>query len=251
MSERISVEPLEERRTRLFLSGSLPEAERLSMQERFFLDEEYFNQMRFAEAELLDEYVRGELPANEMEGARRYVTESSQRERLSFARALAASAAESSWTAAAEPGGTGRRWWLVAILAAAAAMLAWLVREILVLRGRLDRKAASVAEGPAFRIAAAIGGVARTKIPAGTRLVCLEVDLGPAGDHAPPYTVDVRTVAGETVWSQRADAAGQPPKVNVWLPADKLAPATYEAALAGVGKSGSSEPAGSLYFLVE
>lgn len=77
-------------RTRYLLGGA-SEAERERIEAEFFADEDAFQEMLVAEDDLIDDYARGELSADErkqFEG--RFLTSSEGRERVHFARAFAA-----------------------------------------------------------------------------------------------------------------------------------------------------------------
>ena len=73
-----------------YLLGEMAEAERDAFEDRYFGDDEVYERLAAVEGELLDDYVRGRLPA-----ARRAALETTLlatpggRERLAFARALA------------------------------------------------------------------------------------------------------------------------------------------------------------------
>ena len=72
-----------------YLSGSLPDEERVRMQERLFLDEEFCDTMRAAEDDLLDGYARGQLTESDRSRVEALLRESpAVGTRLSFARAL-------------------------------------------------------------------------------------------------------------------------------------------------------------------
>ncbi|HEV7892237.1 MAG TPA: hypothetical protein VGP08_16440 [Pyrinomonadaceae bacterium] len=72
-----------------FLLGELPEGGRGEVEERLFSDPEYFRQFRAAEDELTDEYLYGDLDADERERFETYfLTTPERRESLRIARAL-------------------------------------------------------------------------------------------------------------------------------------------------------------------
>ena len=77
-------------RTRYLLGGA-SEAERERIEAEFFADEDAFQEMLVAEDDLIDDYARGELSANERKQfEERFLTSSEGRERVHFARAFAA-----------------------------------------------------------------------------------------------------------------------------------------------------------------
>lgn len=74
-----------------YLLGGASEAERERIEAEFFADEDAFQEMLAAEDDLIDDYARGDLSADErkqFEG--RFLTSSEGRERVHFARAFAA-----------------------------------------------------------------------------------------------------------------------------------------------------------------
>ena len=78
-----------------FLLGELPEAERDQIEERYFSDAEYFEQICAVENDLIDRYARGLLSTKEQEMFERgYLTTPARRKRVAFARSLARAAAQ-------------------------------------------------------------------------------------------------------------------------------------------------------------
>jgi len=70
-----------------FLLGLSSEEERTLLEERFFADDAHFEELEILEDELIDGYVRDELPADECSDfERRIATSSSLRERVEFAK---------------------------------------------------------------------------------------------------------------------------------------------------------------------
>ena len=73
-----------------YLLGELSEEERARVEERFLRDTEYREALRAAEDDLVDEYVRGELPPRELALFEKSLTSLPRRRRMvEFARALA------------------------------------------------------------------------------------------------------------------------------------------------------------------
>lgn len=96
-----------------YLLGALSEEERLAIEERFFVDDEYYTQLRAVQEELVDSYLRGELSNRERELFETRLLKSPQmKKRVEFASTLnrAFSEIESSEPRiAARPAATS--WW--------------------------------------------------------------------------------------------------------------------------------------------
>lgn len=72
-----------------FLLGELPPAERELIEERLFLDSEYFKHFKAAEDDLIDEYLYGDLDTDQRERFEKYfLQEPGRRESLQVASAL-------------------------------------------------------------------------------------------------------------------------------------------------------------------
>lgn len=79
-----------------YLLGDLSETEQVQVEERAFADAEYLGALEAAEADLIDNYVRGGLSQSERRAfERRFLTSPSRWSKVEFARALARVAAES------------------------------------------------------------------------------------------------------------------------------------------------------------
>lgn len=97
-----------------YLLGELPEGERVALEEQYFSDPRVFDELARAESTLVDDYVRGKLPA---ETHRRfeeyYLAHPARRERVRFAAALAATLDQDAVASAAdlEPAAAARPWW--------------------------------------------------------------------------------------------------------------------------------------------
>src|SRR5712691_6045547 len=69
-----------------YLLGGLSEEEQVEIEQRFLKDPAYFEQLQALEAELNDDYVRGELGARDQERwAHRFSTSAEWRRRVAFA----------------------------------------------------------------------------------------------------------------------------------------------------------------------
>jgi len=70
-----------------YLLGDLPEDEQIRIEERFFTDDEYFEQLLALEDDLIDDYVNGELTDREREQFEEYFLASpTRRQRVEFAK---------------------------------------------------------------------------------------------------------------------------------------------------------------------
>lgn len=72
-----------------YLLGELPEEERAGLEERYFLDDEEFEQFEIAEDELIDRYVRNELSAEDTSRFKKLLVAPGLTERVEVARLLA------------------------------------------------------------------------------------------------------------------------------------------------------------------
>src|SRR6266403_1456202 len=128
----------DERRIIHYLLGDLSEAEQIEVEQRFFSDDRYFEQLLAFEDELTYDYLRGDLSRDErVKFERRFLPLADGRKSTAFAEAL---------LEAVKPAAAGRRWfWLPPLmrlsLAAGAAVLllgvVWTGREIARLRADL------------------------------------------------------------------------------------------------------------------
>jgi hypothetical protein len=80
---------IQENIIRRYLLGDLPEAERLALEQKFFADDETFEQVWATENNLIDRYVRGRLTAVEKDlFEKNYLASPVHRQRLAFAQTL-------------------------------------------------------------------------------------------------------------------------------------------------------------------
>jgi anti-sigma factor RsiW len=218
--ESVDTNAAAERRTCVsYLLGRLPEAESQDLEERYFRDSELFERLTALETDLLDEYVRGDLPAEDREAFERRLEQSSLlRSRLESAVAIQKTFGPRSETAASPrvraPGArTG---------------LAWLARESEAVRRALgDENAAlrrdlasrsapvsppSIAAAPSeiagrilsFRLAPGLlrdlGSSNDVIVPKGVAAVLLEVPVGRGAGGT--YRLRVESVAGDVLLEQ-------------------------------------------------
>ncbi len=155
----METKPINEGLIARYLLGDLPEEEQVRIEDRAFADREYLQDILAVEADLIDEYVRGELSDFERrQFERRFLTSSERRQKVEFARALAKvvpeTATENARRAVAVQASIS--WWdsfvtflrslnpaLKLSMAAAAVVLtigvSWLVRETIRLRGQVAK----------------------------------------------------------------------------------------------------------------
>lgn len=89
-----------------FLLGNVSEAERAQIEDRFLADDDSYQELLIVEDDLIDAYVRDELPAPERELFEKwYLTSQPRRERVEFAQTLftSVSSKSTSLVAAREP----------------------------------------------------------------------------------------------------------------------------------------------------
>jgi hypothetical protein len=218
-----------------YLLHQMPEPERLQFAEQWMADPALYDEVRMAEDELLDAYVRQEVSVAQRSSIERYLLASeSQRRKLAFAQALGAK-----W-----PAEQRRRpaWSLLA--AAAAAVLAssiaiWLATENAALRRQTT--ASVVPPQPSmvasFFLPAAIvrGSATEDRVITLTDdndVLRLELELEPA-DATGTYSALV-SQSGSAIWRGepiRPVKRGESVVATVWIPARTLSAGRYEVAL--------------------
>ncbi len=106
---------------RAFLLGNLSEAERTELEDGFLAQDDFYQELLIAEDELIDAYVRGELPAPERAVfEQRRLTSPHLRERVEFAQTLFNSLSDKAVVVPARADDDSISWWQS--LAAALAM---------------------------------------------------------------------------------------------------------------------------------
>jgi hypothetical protein len=87
-----------------YLLGELTEEQRVEIEDHAFQDQQYMQNILAVESDLIDEYVRGEVPRDRLQKFDRHFLASDERLRkVEFARALATVASESQAAEAARP----------------------------------------------------------------------------------------------------------------------------------------------------
>jgi len=224
-----------------YLLHQLPESEREALEDQWMEDSALFQQLCDAEAELLDAYARGTLPAADRERVAKYLLNSPwQQRKLRFARTLA-----DEFPVAAQP---STRWLWIAAAAAIlllAGSVGWLVRQ----NAGLRRELAVVAQTPQpsagdvtvaeVRLDTTRGtapSIAPVLLPSGSQILRLDLELVP-GDETQALSASI-TRDGRAVWNEapvRVDRRTFGFVASVWVPAAALSPGEYEIKLSAAG----------------
>lgn len=139
-----------------YLLGELSEAEQMEFAAQYFTDDKLYEQLCAVEVDLVDDYVRGELPANEREEfERHYLASPRRRQKTEVARVLLALDDSTAPRARATTDQPSVRWWqswlsflrgprLAMVLGAAAAVLllvagSWLAIKTFRLQAQVER----------------------------------------------------------------------------------------------------------------
>jgi hypothetical protein len=193
----------DDRVIRSYLLGEMPAEERAAFQERIFENDEVFLRVLAAEDDLTDALARGALSADEAARVRAFLEESSQRDRLPIARAMAQTRGKPSRVS---PSPVRR------ILALAACLILAIAAFWLALRNH-DAQTQIAQVTPAPPVA---GGVFAVHIPAGTlrgsdqsptlqvppdaSTVELRLQVRSPGDY-PRYRIEVNRTSGQAISS--------------------------------------------------
>lgn len=236
-----------------FLLGRLPEEQHERLEARLLDDAEAFEELRIVEDELVDAFLRGELSPPERESFEgHYLRSSRQREKVEFARALAAVAlAESKGRGEEAPEPDGRRFttpsrglrpgWLLPLAAGLALFVAvgvWLARS----SPELELPAAPVAVDLYAGLLRDAGSVPVLGLPPQTSAV-LRLELEPALAFE-EYAAAVGTAAGQEVHRAEAlqpTAVGAARMVELAVPAEVLEERLYVVTLWGKAPGGELE----------
>ena len=222
-----------------YLLGTLPEAERLRVEEAFFGNDETFEAMLAAEEEMFIEYARGALAADERAAFEaRFLATREGRRRLAFSTALMDALERRTPLPASRPVSrlapprVDRRWVqgaLVAAVVVLAAATGWLARELAQFRSTAAiTRAREAAVSSDDRIARA--DLEREK----TQRAQLERDLAAARSTPAPLIVSVLLSPGLTRssgGSGRITLASNVDVLRVQLEASRLAAGPYRATL--------------------
>jgi len=228
-----------------YLLHRLPDADREAIAARCLEDPALHDDVRSAEAELLDAYARGEASPADAAAIETWLLASTvQRRKLAFARAL---------TAALPSRPVPRHMPWLALGAAAAVIVAvasagWFWRLNVRLRDELAaaQRPALASAVPASVVAVAlrqddVRGASRdvvVTVPAGVEIVRFELEID-AGDAALAMSATA-SASGRVLWTEepvRGEPRGAAFVVPVWIPGRLLPPGRYELRLTASGKA--------------
>jgi hypothetical protein len=227
-----------------YLLHEMPEPERALFAERWFAEPELYEELQMAEAELLDEYVRGKIS----EHRRRQIEDcllasESQRQKWAFAVALAA---------ALPTRKTWRLPWLGMVAAALVVSLSlslWIGmrnRELRTELAQLRNPPPQVMVSGVYTIGLPSGTLRgssaenEVQLPAGTRLLRVELEL-PPGATSSVYSAAL--LAGDhVVWNEgpiHPEGQGPSSIAVFWIPTDGaiLGPGEHSVRLDAAGRA--------------
>ena len=224
-----------------YLLHTLPESERDAFEDRWLEDATLYQQLRDAEADLLDAYANGALSPEDRERVSKYLLDSPvQHRKLMFARSL-----RNAFPKSARPSIAWR--WIgaaaaIVLLAGATLWLAWqnasLHRELASVSNAPPPSAGNVfvAEVKLNTTRGVAPSIAQVRLPAGSQILRLDLELAP-GDENEALSASVSRDA-HAVWNQDPVPAEHRSfgfVASVWLPAAAIAPGEYEIKLSSAG----------------
>lgn len=218
-----------------YLLNEMPEAKRTKFVERWFTEPELYERVRMAEAELVDDYVRGRLSRGRRHQVERFLLGSDvQGRKLEFAEALRAPFPSSErfhipWAYVA-----------AAVLLLSTGLSVWLGVKNLSLQRQVARLESGLhlEHGDIYTLGLSSdtlrGASPETplRLPPGSRLLRLELELKP-GEETSMYSVTV-SGDGKIFWSEgplRPESQGADHVAVVWIPAGVLSPGDYTVQL--------------------
>ncbi len=123
----------EEEKLRKYLTGDLSEAEKLKIETEFLASDEAFERLEEIENDLVDEYVRGELSAQERSlFEQNYLTTPLHRQRVLLSQNLLRTAANERIPAKNRAAVSGTSWWSELFSSLKLHQLAWAVAALLI-----------------------------------------------------------------------------------------------------------------------
>jgi hypothetical protein len=205
---------------RQYLLGETSEEEAQAIERAYFAQEERLDEVGAVEADLLEDYLAGRLPASSRARFEtHYLRTPAHRRRLAMARALRAEAHASH---------RSRKVLYFFPLAAAAILVLAVLAVVWALRlpgeSRLPQANVVALHVPLVAVRGE-GATPTAHLGPGAGAQALELRLE-QGAATPPYTLLLRTVEGQEVW--RGEAAEQP---TFRIPATGLAAGDYVAEL--------------------
>jgi hypothetical protein len=230
---------------REYLLGRLGEGEAERLRDRLLTDDQLFAEVEEAEADLLDDYARGELTAEERAGLEEGLLATPEgRWRARFAAALAARAVPARREAPSAAPAPSR----TVLMAIAACLLLsfstlWLRTQNEQLRRRLADPAGTQPASPDIaaitltsETTRGVASIPRLEIASTAEVARLTLRINP-GEPYTAFAAIVRMRGGAAIHSGerlRAAGGGTGRAVTLWIPADSLTPGTYEVELLGV-----------------
>ncbi|HZT33082.1 MAG TPA: hypothetical protein VFA33_24560 [Bryobacteraceae bacterium] len=257
-----------------YLLGQLTPEERASVEQRYFEDDEWFEQTRALEDELIRDYLCNALPAARRRlFEARYLAAPELRAKIEQTRTIlealraerpaapSPSVARPLWQRAADLFGLPPRlgFATAALSVASLAVAVWLGGQTATLRqnvARLERELASQARrapvAASFLLSPGVlkGSEAAPKrlaIPPGVDQVRLELDIAGARKYE-RYRAYLRSVAGLEVASQEITPGGATDQLVFSLPSASLPADDYILSLGGLSSSGTFEELESYSF---
>ena len=229
-----------------YLLHEMPEDRRASFSEDWMADAVLYEEIHRVEAELIDEYVRGDGTPERRSRIERYLlSQEGQEQKLEFARALHQELVprrqqRTSWTWLGAAAG------IVVLIGGSA----WLAFENRALNGRVEELRAAVklpASQPAGSVFEAmlpldsLRGVNRDTtiaVPRGAAVVRLDLEME-SGDESADTSAEV-SASGTAIWREwpvREERRGSVLVASIWIPAALLVPGQYEIKLTASGKA--------------
>jgi hypothetical protein len=234
-------------RLRGYLLATMPEEERLELAARYFSDDELFERLKAAEADLIDEYVRGELSAEDRRLFEQTLeTFPGRRDRVAFARALErlpAEGAEPAESAGTSLRGGGAGWLAAAAMFLLAVGSLWIAQRQ---RGELAQVRSELS-----RLQQQEGSLANENRDLRSRLEALERSTGGATRPLVGRVVSFILKAGqqrEGPGSNRLEIPADAETVRLTLPIDRRDGARYQVRLEGPDGSELARREGSAVF---
>src|ERR1700722_7851559 len=228
-----------------YLLHQMAEDERQAFSERWFVEPQLRDELRMAEADLLDAYIRGEVSREQHKLIERYLLASSnQRRKLEFAQALAAALPRARphrihW---AMVGAVARGLVLGAALSMVIARNRRLENELAPLQSQAVSQAQPAPpQGGIYAIflpAGTLRSSAGTRLsrPTGVDVLHLELGLEPGQERE--FDSAVVSVSGRIVFRQQPvslEGAAPLARASLWIPSKLLAPGNYTVRLESSG----------------
>jgi hypothetical protein len=239
---------------RRYLLGRLAPETREDVERRLFSDDRVFwERLCLLEDELVDEYARGELLAEETAGFERdFLCTDERRAKLDLAVALKEyverrqTTRRRSWDWLRRPVASPA--WALAAAATLLLAVPAVVWQVASARGPRAEARAWLSPGLVRDVE---GELTRVTLAPGCQVVRLQLDPG-VPEH-PGYRATLHEVAGDVLWSQdrlRAAPVEGRVAVTLALPCDLLPPEDYYVRLEGVSPGAAPQPLGRYDFRV-